>query len=111
EARDRAPGERKQYRESRFQAHFQNAGVLELPPSRLLNLDWTAGFCSATSFVPHGTVVGLVNHQGFCLGLGLLDELRSERLRVLTRWRDPDAVTWVQVGKVRFGPAGEVQFP
>jgi polynucleotide 5'-kinase involved in rRNA processing len=105
EARDRNPNERKQYREARFRAHLLGGALLELDSSRLLNLDWTLGSAS-TRPVP-GTIVGLLNAEGFCLGLGLVRELRSNRLLVFTPWRDRDAVAWAQLGRIQLSPEGE----
>jgi polynucleotide 5'-hydroxyl-kinase GRC3/NOL9 len=107
EARDRAPNERKHYRETRLQAHLQGGTLVDFQPSQLLSLDWMPGPSSEGPGVLRGTVVGLLDRQGFCLGLGLLDEMPPNRLSVFTRWRDPDAVAWVQVGKLRLTPGGE----
>ena len=107
EACDRSLSERKRYRQTRFQAHFREGGILEFKPSQLLGLDWMPGPASENSRPLPGTVVGLLDRQGFCLGLGLLDEMWPERLPVFTSWRDPEAVRWVQIGKVRLTPWGE----
>jgi len=107
EARDRSPSERKQYREARFQAHLRGGDILEFDPGRLLNLNWALGPSSERALPSPGTVVGLLNREGFCLGLGLLEEVQLDRLLVFTSWRDRDAITWVQVGKVQLSPRGE----
>jgi polynucleotide 5'-kinase involved in rRNA processing len=106
-ARDRTPSERKHYREARFQAHFQGGAIVEFKRSQLLNLDWMPGLSSEGSRILPGTVIGLLDGQGFCLSLGLLEEMRQDRLLVFTSWRAPDAVTWVQVGKLRLTTWGE----
>jgi polynucleotide 5'-kinase involved in rRNA processing len=105
EARDRNPSERKQYREARFRSHFQGGAILEVDPSRLLNLDWTVG--PGRAVPAPGTVAGLLNAEGFCLGLGLVRQLKSDRLLLLTRWRDRDAVAWVQTGKIQLNSEGQ----
>jgi polynucleotide 5'-hydroxyl-kinase GRC3/NOL9 len=107
EACDRSPSERKHYRETRLQAHFREGVTLEFRPNQLLSLDWMPGPSAERSRPLPGTVVGLLDRQGFCLGLGLLEEIRPDRLPVFTSWRDPEAVSWVQIGKVRLTPWGE----
>jgi polynucleotide 5'-hydroxyl-kinase GRC3/NOL9 len=106
-ARDRSPGERKQYRETQFLAHFQGGVIVEFDLGRLLNPDWTLGLGPQRAVPRPGTVVGLINQDGFCLGLGLLEEIGPDRTLVFTNWRNRDAVTWVQVGKVRLTQHGE----
>lgn len=103
EARDRGASERKQYREARFLAHFQGGAVLALDSSKFLNLDWALGHGCGSTLPRRGTVMGLIDHDGFCPALGMLEAIRSHRLLMFTNWRNPDAVAWVQAGKVQLG--------
>jgi polynucleotide 5'-kinase involved in rRNA processing len=104
-ARDRTPGERRQYREARFRDYLRDAAILDLDPSRLLNLDWTLG--RGTTLPAPGTVVGLLNVEGFCVASGLLTELQPRQLLVFTPWRDRDAVAWVQCGRIQLSREGQ----
>jgi polynucleotide 5'-hydroxyl-kinase GRC3/NOL9 len=104
EARDRTAAERREYREGRFEAHFRNAKLRSLAPGLLLGPDWTPG---ATLQRPAGTLVGLQDRQGHCLALGLMKELRPERLAVVTAWADLEAVAAVHLGKLRLNSYGQ----
>jgi polynucleotide 5'-kinase involved in rRNA processing len=106
EARDRSPSARKQYRERRFMSQFRDGAVLAFDPNTLLNLDWMPA-SGSRPLPPPGTVMGLIDHRGFCLGLGLLEEIRPDRLLMFTNWRDRDAVAWVQAGKIQLSQEGK----
>jgi len=98
DACDRTAALRKAYREQRYREHFQDGAVLQFPSDRLV--DFTARTPDARQPLL-GTVVGLLDAKGFCLGLGLIEELRSDRLTVYTAWKQPEAVVQVHVGKIR----------
>jgi len=101
QARDRSPLERKSLREARYQGHFQDGDVGEFDPCRLLGPDWTAGPSFGRGELACGTVVGLLDSRGFCLGLGIIEELLPRRLRVYSACKDPESVARLQVGRVR----------
>ena len=101
QARDRSPLERKAYRQARYQVHFQGGELSEHDPGRLVRPDWTACASRGPAQPALGTVVGLLDLGGFCLGLGTVEELRPDRLLVYSAWKDPAAVTRLQLGKVR----------
>ena len=101
QARDRSPLERKSLREARYQGHFQGGEVCEYDPGRLVGPDWTAGPSYGRGELARGTVVGLLDPRGFCLGLGIIEELLPRRLRVYSACGDPQSVTRLQVGRVR----------
>jgi polynucleotide 5'-kinase involved in rRNA processing len=107
EAHDRSASERKQYREDRFRRHFQGAEVIPFPPDRLVNRDWSVGGLAAGQLPVPGTLVGLLDSHGFCLGLGLLEEAGPSRLGVYTSWRRPEAVARLQLGRLRLTRQGE----
>jgi polynucleotide 5'-hydroxyl-kinase GRC3/NOL9 len=104
EARDRTAAERREYREGRFEEHFRNAKLRSFDPGLLLGPDWTPG---ALLQRPAGTLVGLQDRRGRCLALGLLKELRPERLAVVTAHADPQAVATVHLGKLRLNAYGQ----
>lgn len=105
-AHDRSPNERKQYREARLQAYFRGGTIVEFDPRGLLNLDWSLGLGPGRIAPVPGSVVGLLDPQGFCLGLGLFRELRTDRLLLFTTWRDREAIARVQVGRIQLSSAG-----
>jgi polynucleotide 5'-hydroxyl-kinase GRC3/NOL9 len=80
-ARDRSRDERRQHREARFAAHLASAATRLFSPRRVLGPDWSFG--GAGRLAP-GTVLGLLDGDGFCLGLGVLEEVHEDRLAVRT---------------------------
>jgi len=97
-ARDRTAAERKAYREQRYREHFRDAGLLQISFDHLI--DFTGRGTVGRQSLP-GTVVGLLDEKGFCLGLGLVEEVNSDRLAIYTACRRPEAVVRVQLAKVR----------
>jgi polynucleotide 5'-hydroxyl-kinase GRC3/NOL9 len=104
---NRDPLERKASREARFLVHLQGGAVVDFPPARLIGLDWAPDPLSRGQFPTPGTVVGLLDHQGFCLALGVIEEARPSRLAVYTAWRNAQAVNRVQLGRLRLSRQGE----
>jgi polynucleotide 5'-kinase involved in rRNA processing len=100
-ARDRGPDERKAYREARYQEHLHDGRVLRLDPRCLVAPDWKPGPCPGRQQPAIGTLVGLLDREGFCLGLGTIEQIQSDRLLVYTTWKDPETVALIQVGTVR----------
>jgi polynucleotide 5'-hydroxyl-kinase GRC3/NOL9 len=80
-ARDRSRDERRRHREGRFAAHLAGAATRFFSPRRVLGPDWSFG--GAGRLAP-GTVLGLLDGDGFCLGLGVLEEVHADRLAVRT---------------------------
>jgi polynucleotide 5'-hydroxyl-kinase GRC3/NOL9 len=99
-ARDRTRAERQDYRHERFRAHFAGATVQRFRRAQLLDL---AGSLGSEMPLP-GTVLGLLDASGFCLGLGVHVETRRETVDVSTAVRESDAVARLQVGSLRLGP-------
>jgi hypothetical protein len=48
-----------------------------------------------------GTVVGLLDRDGFGLALGLFEEAHADWVAVDTGWKEPEAIVRVQLGKIR----------
>ena len=103
EATDRSRDERRAYREARFRAHLTGGRTHSFARDRLIDVDWSLGSEPAA-----GTVVGLIDRAGFCLGIGLLEPVRRGALAVYARWRRWSAVEWVQVGRPRLTRRGEM---
>ena len=97
EARDRTPAERRAYREDRYRACFRDADVLTLPLDRLIACGWAL---DTGSRLPRGRIVGLLDENGFCLDLGLVEDVGSGTLTVHTPWKRPEAVRRIQEGRI-----------
>lgn len=80
-ARDRSREERRRHREGRFAAHLAGAVTRLFSPRRVLGPDWS--FAGAGRLAP-GTVLGLLDGDGLCLGLGVLEAVHEDRLAVRT---------------------------
>lgn len=104
-ARDRSASERKAYRESRYRDHFKGAEVRLLDHARLVGSNWAPRTSLGRGELPPGTVAGLLDREGFCLGLGLIEDIRADRLALFTACERLDAVGQVQVGRIRLDRA------
>jgi polynucleotide 5'-kinase involved in rRNA processing len=105
-ARDRSREERRAYREGRFRAHLRGARLLRFSARRVIGADWSLGLAPGDTPRP-GTLVGLLDAAGFCLRVGLVRRARAGTLEVSARWREPRAVRWLQLGRLRVAPGGE----
>jgi polynucleotide 5'-hydroxyl-kinase GRC3/NOL9 len=102
EAYDRTWEERRAYRQTRFGAHLAGGTVVRFPPHKLLTRDLAPGpLPPGEAGAGPGTLVGLLDGCGYCLALGLLEEVQLDRVEVYTAWRDADAVAHVQLGRLR----------
>ena len=112
EAHDRTPAERKSFREARYQTHLRDGRVLHFDPAHLFGPDWALGWspAAAAAAVPD-TVVGLLDRDGFCLALGVLEECGPDRLGVYTAWRRPEVVARLQIGRLRLSRDGQEKNP
>lgn len=98
-AREKTPEEQRGHRESRFAAHFQAAKTRLFSPRRIFRPDWTV---AKKDDLSEGLVVGLLDGEGFCLGLGKVDAIHADRVEVLTPVADVPVVR-IQIGGVRLG--------
>jgi len=123
-ARPPTPGEEEAYREGRLRAHLYDASVRLFGAGRLV-LDWAAGPWSGNGSdgaagnghgpggtgnghapgVAAGTVVGLLDGGGFCLGLGRVQAVHDDRVAVATRVTRRD-VAGLRVGDFRVAEDG-----
>ncbi len=100
-ARDRSMTERTEYRRQLYQAHFEK-GVLQNFDRRLLvGWDWMPLSSAERAHPPRGTVAGLLDRRGFCLGLGLIESVQAGELTAFTAWKNPGEVVQLKLGKVR----------
>jgi polynucleotide 5'-kinase involved in rRNA processing len=102
-ARQRSREERRDYRERRFRAHLRAATTLRLGTRRLLTPDWAPG--PGVPPLP-GTLVGLLDRDGFCLRLGIMRATHGRTVEVAARWRRPREVAWLRLGTLRVAPSG-----
>lgn len=101
-ARDRSRDERRRHREGRFAAHLAGAATRLFSPRRVLGPDWSFG--GGARLAP-GTALGLLDGDGFCLGLGVLEEVHADRLAVRTPVAEVPVVRLV-AGDFRLDPDG-----
>lgn len=101
-ARDRGPGARRDYREARFAAHLQGGRVRWVSPRRVFGADWGGAACDGLAA---GTVVGFLDGEGFCLGLGIVEEVHEDRVAVYTAVTDVPLVR-LQAGSFRLDREG-----
>lgn len=88
-ARRASDEDRLEHRRDRFAAHFRTARSRFLSPRRLFRDDWTPARNS--DLVP-GRVLGHLDGQGYCLGLGLVRQVHADRVEVLTPVADVPVV-------------------
>ena len=122
-ARPGTAGEQEARRGGRLRAHLYDASVRRFGAGRLV-LDWAAGLSggngngdggngnghhggdlAAGADPPVGTVVGLLDGGGFCLGLGRLEAVEGDRIAVTTRVTRAD-VAGLRVGTFRVAEDG-----
>ena len=101
-ARQRSAAERRRHREDRFAAHFQDATTRLVSPRRIFTSDWQVAH---PADLPEGRVVGLLDGEGFCLGLGIVEAVHADRVEVRTPVKDVPVVR-LQVGDFRLDPEG-----
>lgn len=124
-ARPRSPRERRHHRRGRFRAHLAGAATRLFAPRRFVGPDWGAGLCDwagngADIAAPagngarptgngggpgSGTVVGLLDGGGYCLGLGRIEEVHADRVAVSTAVVGGEVVR-LQLGGFRLGDDG-----
>jgi polynucleotide 5'-hydroxyl-kinase GRC3/NOL9 len=101
-ARERSREERRAYREGRFAAHLQGARTRLFSPRRIVGREWLP---ARPGELAEGTVLGLLDGSGFCLGLGLVTEVHRDRVAVRTAVSDVPVVRLV-TGSFRLDPEG-----
>ena len=107
DAKDRSAAERKAYREECYRCYFQEAAALQVDATRLVGTNWMPNPLKNRDYPAPGTVVGLLDSHGFCLGIGLVEKILPTRLVVFTPWSDAAAVAGVKVGKIRLDRQAE----
>jgi polynucleotide 5'-hydroxyl-kinase GRC3/NOL9 len=101
-ARPGEPDEQRTQRQTRFAAHLLGASSRLFSPRRIFTHDWRP---AGRDDLPQGRVLGLLDGDGFCLGLGLIEEVHDDRVAVLTPV-DEMPVVRIQVGDFRLDPEG-----
>lgn len=89
-------GERAAAAEDRLRAHLAGARTRRFARRRLLDTGW-----SPSPDPDPGTLVGLLDRDGFCLALGVVEELAEDSVAVRTPWSDRSRVERLQLGDLR----------
>jgi polynucleotide 5'-hydroxyl-kinase GRC3/NOL9 len=101
-ARARDRDERRLYRAARFRAHLRGATLLRFDARRAVGSAWTA---RATA--PSGTLVGLLDREGVCVRLGVVDEADARRIAVWARPVPRRAVATLRLGTLAVTRRGD----
>jgi len=101
EAKDRSADQRAVYRRERYGEYFREGDLLRVDAGRLLGPDWAPDPIRRQEFPMPGAVVGLLDADDFCLGIGLVEKLLPGKLVLLTPWSDAEAVVRMRLGKLR----------
>lgn|GEM_PF-1610752 len=103
---ERRAAARRRAAEARLRAHLADARPLRFARRRILDSAWIPGADPAP-----GAVVGLLDEEGFCLALGVVEEVAKDSVVLLTPWRDRRTVARLQLGALRVrrieGPGDE----
>jgi polynucleotide 5'-hydroxyl-kinase GRC3/NOL9 len=103
-ARARGREERRRYRERGFRTLLRGARLLRFDLRRAIGPGWSTG---ADDAPPAGTLVGLLDRDAFCVGVGTVHAARGRVLEVRARRPAPGAVAWLRLGTLRVTPGGE----
>jgi polynucleotide 5'-kinase involved in rRNA processing len=101
ETQERSAAQRTQFRQERYAAYFDGSELLRVETARLLDVDWSPDPVRRQKFPLPGAIVGLLDAEDFCLGIGLVEKLLPGKLVLFTPWTDPDAVVRMRLGKIR----------
>lgn len=103
--------ERRAQRERRLKAHLHGAATRLFGGGQIVGRDWGLGLAADNGSGPRGleagTVVGLLDDAGFCLGLGRVEEVHADRLAVSTPVRGR-GVARLRVGSFRMAEDGSL---
>lgn len=79
--------------DSRLRAHLAEARPVRFARRRILDAAWTPGAVPAP-----GGIVGLLDPDGFCLALGVIEEVDDDSVIVSTPWTERARVARLQLG-------------
>ncbi len=100
QATNRSLVQRQADRQERYRVHFAGARLEDFDWSQVLSGEWLVGR-PAGSLPLRGRVVGLLDRNGFCCGLGLIEAADAQQLRVFTACANRENVHWLQIGRLR----------
>lgn len=103
-ARERGRDERRVYRERAFRAHLRGAGVIRFDRRRVIGPTWSR---MAPDEPVEGTLVGLIDREGFCRRLGVVSTVRPHVIEVRVRHPRPGTITSLRLGTLRVTRTGE----
>jgi polynucleotide 5'-hydroxyl-kinase GRC3/NOL9 len=98
-ARLRSPAERRAWRERAFRTHFRDATRQRVAPHRVVGAD--GGPRPPDAALAPGTLLGLLDGQRTCLGLGRVVAATSRAVEIVASPRAGAAATVFQVGARR----------
>lgn len=101
ETRTPSPEEVDSYRQGRFEAHFHNARVRRFGLDKVIRRQEGNG---GDELRP-GRLVGLIGSDGRCLALGVIEELKSDHVAVLTACQRRGEVRRIETGGLELDPS------
>lgn len=96
EASERRQARRLEAAESRLRAHLAHARPVRFARRRILDSSWTPGAALSS-----GAVTGLLDENGYCLALGVIEEISDDSVVLWTPWHDRRAVARLQIGTLK----------
>lgn len=96
DAASRRSARRLEAAQSRLRAHLAHARPVRFARRRILDTSWTPG-----ADPPQGAVTGLLDREGYCLALGVVEEVSDDSVVLWTPWSDRRSVARLQVGTLR----------
>jgi len=87
--------QRQHYREQKLSLYFKNSDVLNFEKGLLKNLK------GDESFPLEGRIVGLLDGEGFALGIGIITGIKEREIEVLTPIKAQEAIKALWLGEVK----------
>lgn len=101
DTRTPSPEELDSYRQGRFEAHFHDARVQRFGLDKVIRRrEGDTG-----EELQPGRLVGLIGGDGRCLALGVIEELRSDHVAVLTACERRSEVRRIETGGLQLDPS------
>lgn len=100
----RPPEDRRAYRQDAFRAHLAGGAVQRYSPAKLIDANWTTP--GTGTELQAGTLLGLLDEQGYCLSLAVATGVTQDAVEVHTAWAEPERVARIQLGRLLLSPGG-----
>ncbi len=99
--------QRQLYRFKKFKEYFEGASLLEFDLKEVPLVDPTFPHAEDIAQRAIGRVVGLIDGEGFALGIGIIAEAQGTQLKVLTPVKEIEGVRALHLGRVVIDGGGQ----